>query len=396
VQSLIAPPRNTFTIQQMIDLLQAPDFQMTAGIELLDMFDNFVADISDDLSTDGYITHDSNAVLQSTLSCNLSQELVWGRDRLRPYVVCSSHLLGISDARFNLGIFIATSPTRSLGEYDAAEGVEISSWAVTGWDKLFILNQPVGDSVIAGQGANVLLQVTNLINAATNNDPKISLDGTMGSALLAADKVWPASASSSSTTYLSIINELLAAINYIPLWVDQDGYFRSGPYIDPATATPEWTFNVQDAERNIIADPRSVTKDTWGVPNWWRFVQNGLSAAPAEGAGQFTYVDNSDTETGFATRGYYVRKIVAVDAVDQTTLQLIGQQQIIADTAKPETWSTPSGPLPHSGHFDIVNYIDYDIDGGITSRKCQVQSWTFHFDGSNMERIMTTALVVTS
>jgi hypothetical protein len=393
MQSLTAPPRQAFTTQQVTDLLQAADLEMSAGIELLDIFDNYVADLTDDLATGGYVTHDSNAPVGSTMSVTLASELVWGRDRLRPYVVCSSHLLGISGVRFNLGVYIATSPARSLGEYDAAVETETSTFAVVGYDKLYILNQPVGDSVIAGQGANVLLQVTNLISAATNNDPKIALDGTMGSALLAADKIWTAS---SSTTYLSIINELLAAIGYVPLWTDQDGYFRSSPYVDPATATPEWTFDVQDVERNIIADPRTVSHDTWGVPNWWRFIQNGLSTQPVEGQGQFTYVDNTDTDTGFATRGYYVRKIVSVDAVDQTTLQLIAQQQVIMDTSTPETWSTPSGPLPQSGHFDIVNYIDYDIDGGITSRKCQVQSWTFHFDGSEMERIMTTALVVTS
>lgn len=392
MQTLTAPPRAAYSNDQLTALLQSSDLLMAPGVELLDTSDNFVSDLSDFMGTDGTTSRDCTAKVHGSLTVSLSYPLVWGRDRLRPYVLCSSRLLGLSGVRFNLGVFIATSPARKLGEVDAATGLPISTFSVTGYDKLYIVDQQVGDAVVVGQGADVLLQVGNFITEATSGDTKISLDGAAAGSLLASDIVWPLGGS--AATFLDIINDLLSAINYIPLWTDSDGYFRSGPYVDPATASPEWTFDVQDARRNIIADPREVTYDTWGVPNWWRFTQNGLNVAPVEGAGQFTYADNSASLTGFGTRGYYVRRVIALDAVDQVTLQALAQQQIIADTNIAEMWSLPSGPLPQSGHNDIVLYKDTDIDGGVTSRKCQVQSWVFHFDGSEMDRTMKSALTV--
>lgn len=388
MQSLIAPPRDSFTIDAVTALLQAPDFHMVPGADLLDDTDTFVDDISGYLSEDGSsVSRDCNALLHGSCQLNLSTELRWGHDRVRPYVQCGSPELGLSGVRFNLGVYIATSPSGVLGENPA-------KFSVTGYDKLFLLAQPIGDSVIAGQGADVLLTITQFIQAAVGEAAKIALDQAMAGALLASDIVWPIAASNPAT-YLDVVNDLLDAINYIPLYVDQDGFYTSRPYLDPQIATPEWIFSVQDKFRNIIADPRQVTRDTWGVPNWWRFVQNGLSVAPVEGAGQYTYIDTDDSPlTSFAARGYYVRKFGFLDAVDQGTLVGLSQQQINSDRIVPESWSLPSGPLPQSGHFDIVEYIDKDIDGGVTSRKCQVQTWTLNLDGSEMARNMNTVLVL--
>jgi hypothetical protein len=392
MQSLTAFPRQGFTTAQMIALLQADDFHMYAGLDLLDTSDNFVADLTDYLRPGGQVARDCNADIQGQCSLTISAKLVWGKDRIRPYVLCGAPSLGLSNVRFNLGIFVATSPDEILGDVEAFTNAPMKNYAVTGYDKMYFLSLPIGDSVQIFTGASPLTNIASLISAATNADPKVVLDQSAAGMVLQNDLTYPLSGT--AVRYIDVINDLLVAINYGPLWVDQDGYYRAGPLVSPANLTAEWTFTVQDIYNNLVADPRTRISDTFAVPNWWRFIQNGGASAPTEGSGQYTFTDTSGGFTSYPSRGYYVRKIVSLSTVDQTTLVQVAQQQILLDMNVAETWDVPSGPLPHSGQFDIVNYTDKDIDGGASFRKCQVQNWTFYLDGTEMDRVMDTVLVI--
>lgn len=386
MQELTAPPRDAYTADQITALITAPDIAIQQGVDLLDSSDLFVADLSSYLQG-GTVSRDCYATVHGSCSLSLTKQLNWGSDRVLPWMIMTSpHVPGVA-ARFNQGVFIATSPDHPYGDSDPL-------YAVTGYDKLYLLDQPVGDSVMFGAGNNVLSTVAQLINIYAFTD-KITLDGTSSGAVLASDMIWPLD-QANPVTYLNIINALLATINYRGLWVDQDGYFRSEPYIDPGSQSPEWLLNVQDAKTNLVNQDRVQTQDTWGVPNWWRFIQNGLDIAPVEGTGQYTYVNTSVGPTSYANRGYYVKKLEFLDAVDQANLQAQATATINADTNVAETWQFNTGPLPLAGHFDIATYLDTDIDGGLTNRQLMGMNWDMPLDGGDMLWTFKTVAVLSA
>ncbi|HET6916584.1 MAG TPA: hypothetical protein VFH56_10895, partial [Acidimicrobiales bacterium] len=66
-------------------LLTADNVEYAAGLDLLDTSNAFVADISDDFDG-GSITHDGFAEVAGDCSLKITRELVWGKDRVRPWM----------------------------------------------------------------------------------------------------------------------------------------------------------------------------------------------------------------------------------------------------------------------------------------------------------------------
>jgi hypothetical protein len=116
------------------------------------------------------------------------------------------------------------------------------------------------------------------------------------------------------------------------------------------------------------------------VPNWWRFVQNGLSFAPIEGSGQYTVTDTS-SPTGSDTTGMVIRKPVFLDATDQANLVSQGDLIVAADKNVAETITLETAPLPIAGHADVLLYSNPRLPGG-TVRKLVADSWSLPLAGS--------------
>lgn len=146
MQPLIAPPRTDLTADEVFDLLTRDDVTVSAGLELLDTQNGFVADISDDLEG-GSVSHEGRG-LGGACSLQLQRALAWGRDRVRPYMTLST---GAISARFNLGVYVLTTPQTKRGE-------EPTTYDVQGYDLLQPLLDSPGDTyvVIPAEGADVI------------------------------------------------------------------------------------------------------------------------------------------------------------------------------------------------------------------------------------------------
>lgn len=371
MQQLTAAPRDSLTATQVTDLLLSDALTVSAGAERLDSNLVVQEDISDDL-LGGMVERVMNATVHGTVKLDISRVLAWGTDLIRPYMTLTS---GTTTARFNLGVFSLTTPERPVG-------LTPETYSCAGYDRLYLLNRPVGDTYTVTAGTDYLTAVQNVVAAAGLSG--VYLDTTASGKTLPSDMVWPLKplqGTAGSTSWLNVINDLLAAISYRGMWADENGYFRSEPYVNPAARAPEFTFTTDST--TIVGIDRTFTQDIWNVPNRWVFVQQNLTAAPAEGAGQYTVNNVSTGLTSQNSRGYVWTKVIELAAADQASLQAQGDIIAAADQQVAAELKVTTGPFPVAGHWDVLTLSDPALS--VTKVVCT--QWQLDLSGADMNVI---------
>lgn len=368
MQRLTAAPREGLDEDAVRALLNADTLTVSAGVELLDLADRVVEDLSAFL-VDGTVKRENAATVHGSCSLTIERELAWGRDRVRPYLTLSD---GLRVARWNLGVFVLTTPEQRLDP--------LATWAVDGFDKMNLLQGAVGDTYTVAAGAAVLGAVRAAISAA-GAGTNVLLDPAAEAKVLPAAMVWPL-VENNSATWVRVVNDLLATVGYRALWVDENGTYRAEPYVEPASRPIEWRFNVDDPTVTLVAEDRSIARDLWGVPNVWRFVRRGLDVAPVEGAGFYTVRNSSDGLSSIASVGREVWSVVWLDAVDQAALVTQGTSQVNTDRAVTAVVTMKTAPLPIAGHYDVATITDAKLSP--TPVKLQARSWELPLSGGDM------------
>lgn len=271
---------------ETIALLTADNIEVLAGMEVLDTNDDLIEDVSEELLVGGEVEFHLAADVHGTCQLTVARELDWPNVRLAPYYRVTARQLGLT-RRFNLGVYIPQTPEVVLGETP-------HSFDVRGDDKLSLLQPIVGDSYVVSSGTSYLEAVRDVIRDAGAGG-RVRLDSSAAGETLTTPMVW-ALTSAEPDTYLNIANDLLRAVGYESLWVDEDGYFRAGPYIAPADQGPFWTFDLEDPRLNLVSEQRSYKLVTGGPTNWWRFVAKNPETEPTEGSGIYT-VDGTGSRT---------------------------------------------------------------------------------------------------
>ncbi len=365
MQQLTGVPRDTLTDAQVTTLLTGPRVEVSAGLELLDSANVLVEDITNDLLS-GQVDRQNFSDVHGTCNLVISRELAWGKDRVRPYMTLTD---GGILARFNLGVFVLTTPDSKRGETPV-------SFDVAGFDLIHLLQAGPADTYMVAAGVTYLTAVQAVLTASGVGST-VQLDGTLQATTLPNPMVW-ALTPDAPASWLRIINDLLAAINYRGLWVNENGVFRSGPYQDPSVRAVEWVFDTADLTTNLVGQDRTLASDVWAARNWWRFVRKDATAQPTEGAGMYTVTNPSTGRTSVAALGRTVRAAVQyLAAADQASLVAQGDRIVSHNQAASRTFEITVDPLPIAGHFDVVTLSD----AGDTD-KCQVSSWSLPLDGS--------------
>lgn len=316
------------------------------GVDLLDLDDQPIGDLSDDV-TACTVSRSMYADIHGTVAVTVTSELDWPGVRVRPWQA-------IDGVRFDLGVYGLETPESAA---------DTGTFDVQGYDKLAGLRNIIGDSYTVASGVEYLTAITDAVTASGMTGVQVLLDTTAAGDMLDSAMVWALDVQAPAS-YLRVVNDLLSAIGYRGVWADEDGHYRSEPYQPPEQRASEWTFDLSDVATDIVAPGRTVTLDNWQRTNWWRFLRNGMSAQPVEGAGLYT-VDLSGSSRK-------VRAFYAVDASSQASLESQGDRQVQADTSRTRLVDITFGPLPCLGHFDIVTYRDAAM--GVDTR-CQVRSW---------------------
>ena len=129
MQPLIGAPRDGFTADEVRALLTGDSVTVTPGLELLDTSNVVVEDITTELARGGSVSWDNRDAIHASVRLSITRALTWGKDRVRPYIVLSD---GQVEARFNLGVYVPTTPDTTRGENPV-------TYSVTGYDLLSLL-----------------------------------------------------------------------------------------------------------------------------------------------------------------------------------------------------------------------------------------------------------------
>ncbi len=359
--------RDGLSATQVLALLNADDAVITAGADLLDTSDRVIADLTPDLAA-ASVSRSNYAAVHGTATFTLSRALVWDRDRVRLHQTWSSPVLGLT-ARFNRGVFIPRRPADTLGQ-------GLVTYTVQARDKLDLLLDPVGDTYeVVANGTRTYLQAVREAITAAGVGGAVLLDSSADTVVVPSTMVWPLvpvpqaapgslAGAAGTTTWLAIVNALLAAVGYRGLWADENGAYRSEPYVAPSARASEYRLDRDDIRTANLSGVHTRTQAS-DVPNRWVFVRRGMDVAPPAGAGLYV-VPNT---TGLPTRTV----VVELDAPDQASLVAQGDARVAADRQVAVVLEGASAPSPVAGHFDVLTYADAELGA---DRKVLARSWT--------------------
>ncbi|MGW5556845.1 hypothetical protein ACWER9_06435 [Micromonospora sp. NPDC003944] len=343
MQALTGSPREHLAAAQVEALIvDSPAVTVGYGAELVDQSLTVLADISEDL-LGGSVSRNAYADLHGTTQLIIARDLDWGRAIVRPHMVLSD---GVTTARFNLGAYFTKTPKRDLSRAPA-------TFDVAGVDVLDVLVDPVGQTYAVDAGVGYLAAVEDIL--IQRGFVQYIIDPTAASTTLPTAKVWQFD---DRTSWLTVVNDLLAAVGYAGIWSDWDGRPRCHPYQPPLERSVEWTYEA-DGGRSMIAPERTVEQDYYQAPNRWVFYQrNNVEQAPVEGNGMYTYINQSTGPASVDARGRVISRVEGLDAADHAALIRQAQELIDADMRMPSTYSGTTALNPLHWHFDRLFVID--------------------------------------
>jgi hypothetical protein len=363
VQGLTAPPRDHLTATQVTGLLTGDRLVVSAGLELLDTNNAVVDDISD-YFVGGEVERDCYATVHGSCKLGIQLKLKWGKDRVRPYMTLTD---GAVTARFNLGVYVLTTPQTKRGETPG-------TYDVQGYDLLYLLQNGPADTYVVTSGTTYLQAVRDVVTAS-GVGASVLLDGTGGSTTLPNTMVWSLP---ENVSYLQIINDLLAAIGYNEVWADWNGNLRSEPFVAVGTRASEWTLDTSNAGTNIVHQERTLIEDVWAAPNWWRFVRRDMGTQPTEGAGIYTVQNVSDGPTSQDSLGRTVRRPVEyLEVADHASLVAQGDRIVAEDRQVSREVQLMIDPLPVMWHRDCFTLKD-----SAPTEKLVAAGWSLPLDGA--------------
>lgn len=374
MQSTTESPRDDLDDADVRALINGLSVEYDAGLEVLDADGNVLSDATASLVLDGSsVAWEAQATSHRRCTLVLVDPLDFGSVQLRPYMTLTNDT---TTARFDLGVFVPVGVSRT-NQADVGE-----TYTVSGLDRLALLNTPIGGTRRIESGAVYVDEATALVGeidpAAV---PTVLHDGDQGATTLPADRIWELG---DTHTYLTVANGLLYAIGYRELWVDHTGAYRIQGYLAPSERAAEWTYDC--TTDSTVSPDRSETADWWDVPNRWVFVRDrpavGVSTVDTDGTdGLYEVANTDDGPTSSTERGGIVRRrIVRVDAADQTGL-VEQADRIVADDKRVVVQRTLAvEPNPLHGHHDVVELVD-DVFG---SGRALVRSWDLPLNGDQM------------
>jgi hypothetical protein len=366
---MIVRDASALTVAERRALIEADQLTVDAGCELLDADGNLIEDISDDLVAEGSsVARSMYRTIHGSCRLNLSKELQWGSQRLRPYLLLST--TGDVFYRWNLGVFLPSTPERVIGATPAV-------WSVDGFDKLDILNTPLAASTTVAAGDNILDAVTALLNDA--GETRVAFDPTAATEVAASARVYSLVG---DWTLLTVCNDLLSSVGYEALWVDRDGVYRSAPYTAPTDRSTVWEYNA-DNDTTTVGLDRTSTQDYYRAANVIVAISDSPNGdIPTDGDGIYTLTNEADGLTSIGARGgRQIVRHLRGNYETQAALIVAANTAMNAEKRVANYVSLNVSPNPVHGHFDVVRFTDsaFPVDG-----RFLVTDWELPLNGADM------------
>lgn len=326
--------RDGYTADQVRRVLHAPVRTIAFDYELLDGQNAFKKHLENVLSASvSYnIFADIKRVARFTLKDD--QEINYLRDRIKPWVRFMMHDGGW--VKFPLGVFLLSTSPRKIDE------AGLITRDIEAYDMLQVLkDDKVLDRYVVAGGTNYIMAVKALLDGAGVTMQNLTpVDKT-----LPTTRDWPAGAAK-----LSIINNLLSAINFESLWIDENGYAIAQPYRSPTSKVSEYTY--RDDDQSVIFPGVEQSFDLFDVPNSWVLVVSEPDREPIVSS----YTNTNPTNpTSTVSRG---RVIVDYreyeDAADQATLDARAERIAFAASQVYEHVTLETAIMPMHSNSDVI------------------------------------------
>ena len=194
-----------------------------------------------------------------------------------------------------------------------------------------------------------------------------SVLATPSDAVLATGRVW-----TGDTDRLKMANELLAEINYKPLWFTSEGVAVLEPYAEPTVDNIQHTLD-GDNVKSLLLPRISKKTDIFNAPN----VFFCICASPNQGSVLSATATNNSPSSPFSVirRGRRIVKTVQVKNIaSQADLQAYADRLLNESMLRGETYQVETGLLPGYGVADVVA-----LHYGDLSALCLDRSWSMDF-----------------
>lgn len=253
------------------------------------------------------------------------------------------------------GVFLLSSPDRVLSPDSTV------ARTVTAYDQTVILQ---GDSLDDRYSVAAGTKYTDALATFLSGY-------SFAKSIVASAKTLPITIDwEGGTSKLTVVNDLLAGINYRAAWFDENGTFQAVPYVLPDTVVPGYTYATD--ETSVIEGDISHSLDLFAVPNRWVLVVS----EPDRPVLTSTYTNTSATSpTSTVSRG---RTITRYDrsqtAADQATLDDLAARMAFEDSQVYESVGFSTALMPFHSDLDVLGVSANGLALG--SVKFQEVGWT--------------------
>ena len=243
---------------------------------------------------------------------------------------------------FPLGVYLASTPKETTQD-------GLTFLDVEAYDVLKVLQD---DKFMTRYVVKAGTSYTDAIEKILKDAGIDSYNIESSARVLANDLTWEI-----GTSRLDAANDLASAINYTPIYTDENGFFISRPYLTPAERPVSVTYETN--EFSVIQDGTEYELDLFDVPNRWVIVLNDPEREPIT-----TVIENTDpnSPTSYQARGNRwitdfreVTDIADQDALDRYAERLRQEASQVYGYLKFQT-----AIIPIHGYQDILRMVHND------------------------------------
>ena len=285
----------------------------------------------------------------------------WLTDQIQPVLI-------INGAEFPLGIYLPANIRPSKAE--ATDTVAITAYD-RGW---MVRSRCTENRRYFPAGTNYISAIASVV--AESGIAAIS-DIKTDCVLPEAREDW-----NIGTPNLSIVNELLAEINYKPLWFDADGTARLEPIKQPTAENIEHVLTDESIKSLMFPEFASET-DIYSAPNVFICVcSNADKSAPMTAIAENT---NPQSPLSIARRGRRITQVVQVNNIASLNeLQAYASRLVTDSMRRGEVIDVETCLLPGFGVGDVVA-----LKYGDLMTMCIEKSWSMDLTvGGRMHHTM--------
>ena len=336
----------------MNELLLSPRI-ISFRYDLLDRFDRKIKTL--DTVETATVSCVSNAQIKRIAKFFIKDDptINYASDRIQPLVIFKT---SEGYVEFSQGIFLLSSALRTERNGNIYRYID-------GYDgNQVLVDDKFENRYTIASGTNYITAVKTIITSA--GITKVNIEGS--GKTLSATKEWEP-----GTTKLTVINALLSEINFVPLYVDENGFYVSRQYVSPSQQAPKHTY--EDGELGVLYNGLVETIDTFGVAN--KFV--AFTSNPDATSLRSSYTNtNPNSPLSTVSRGRTIVDIRQVDDIaDQVTLDDYVQRIAFEASQVYGYITAETAIMPTHGINDVaqINYSPLGISGKFTETEWTMQ-----------------------